>query len=219
MTAIYPFVGGTATSHKYNLKDPRDLDAAYRIAFNGGWTHNSNGITGDGTTGYAYTYVTIQQSGGVLPSGINHHSSYIRSRSTAGFTKYTGVAGSNGMRFGWGAYNTGGTWFIGGQNFVNTNVSSANGFLMLSCEMFGGFGQSNLIFNGNAINYGSFTNNFDSNGAFVLGAFWDNGISAGNYNNTNYAFASLGDTIRTLTDWSNLNTRVQAFQVALGRNV
>ena len=28
--AIYPFVGGTATTHKFNLKDPRDLDAAYR---------------------------------------------------------------------------------------------------------------------------------------------------------------------------------------------
>ena len=50
MAAIYPFVGGTATTHKYNLKDPRDLDAAYRIAFSGGWTHSeSNGITPNGT--------------------------------------------------------------------------------------------------------------------------------------------------------------------------
>lgn len=46
--AFYPFVGGTATTHKYNLKDPRDLDAAYRIVFAGGWTHNANGITGNG---------------------------------------------------------------------------------------------------------------------------------------------------------------------------
>jgi hypothetical protein len=30
MKALYPFVGGTATTHKFNLKDPRDLDAAYR---------------------------------------------------------------------------------------------------------------------------------------------------------------------------------------------
>ena len=29
MKAIYPFVGGSATSHKFNLKDPRDLDAAF----------------------------------------------------------------------------------------------------------------------------------------------------------------------------------------------
>jgi hypothetical protein len=28
MQAIYPFIGGTAYSHKFNLKDPRDTDAA-----------------------------------------------------------------------------------------------------------------------------------------------------------------------------------------------
>ena len=53
MKALYPFVGGTATSHKFNLKDPRDLDAAFRLQFNGGWTHNSNGVTPNGTNGYA----------------------------------------------------------------------------------------------------------------------------------------------------------------------
>ncbi len=31
MKALYPFVGGTATAHKFNLKDPRDLDAAFRL--------------------------------------------------------------------------------------------------------------------------------------------------------------------------------------------
>jgi len=32
MKAIYPFVGGTATTHKYNLKDP--VDAMQRLEFN-----------------------------------------------------------------------------------------------------------------------------------------------------------------------------------------
>jgi hypothetical protein len=30
ISTLYPMVGGNATSHKFNLKDPRDLDAAYR---------------------------------------------------------------------------------------------------------------------------------------------------------------------------------------------
>jgi hypothetical protein len=34
MLAIYPFIGGTALLHRWNLKDPRDLDAAYRLTFN-----------------------------------------------------------------------------------------------------------------------------------------------------------------------------------------
>lgn len=59
-TAIYPFVGGTATTHKYNLKDPRDLDAAFRIAFIGGMSHSSNGITGNGTSNWATTYMNAQ---------------------------------------------------------------------------------------------------------------------------------------------------------------
>ena len=57
MKAIYPFVGGTATTHKWNLKDPRDLDAAFRLTFSGGWTHSANGATPNGSTGYANTYL------------------------------------------------------------------------------------------------------------------------------------------------------------------
>jgi len=44
LDAFYPFVGGTATSVKYNLKDPQDTNAAYRMSFNGSWTIDSNGV-------------------------------------------------------------------------------------------------------------------------------------------------------------------------------
>jgi len=49
---LYPFVGGTATTHKFNLKDPRDLDVAFRAVFNGGVTHNSAGVTGNAINGW-----------------------------------------------------------------------------------------------------------------------------------------------------------------------
>ena len=55
MKAIYPFVGGSATTHKYNLKDPRDLNAAYRLLFSGTWTHTSTGAKPNGSS-YAETY-------------------------------------------------------------------------------------------------------------------------------------------------------------------
>lgn len=58
MKALYPFVGGSASSHKWNLKDPRDLDAAYRLVFNGGWTHSNTGALPNGTTAYADTKFT-----------------------------------------------------------------------------------------------------------------------------------------------------------------
>lgn len=53
--AFYPFVGGVASSHRYNLLDARALDAAFYIDFFGGWTHDSNGITGNGSSSYANT--------------------------------------------------------------------------------------------------------------------------------------------------------------------
>jgi hypothetical protein len=42
--AAYPFVGGTAASCKYNLVNPVDTNAAYRMTFNGSWTINSSGV-------------------------------------------------------------------------------------------------------------------------------------------------------------------------------
>lgn len=43
--ALWPFAGYTYYSHKFNLKDPRDLDAAFRLVDTGSVNHNLNGIT------------------------------------------------------------------------------------------------------------------------------------------------------------------------------
>ena len=48
MQALYPFVGGTATSNKWNLANPVDTDAAFRITWYGGWTFSANGVEGNG---------------------------------------------------------------------------------------------------------------------------------------------------------------------------
>ena len=55
-SAIYPFMGGSASSHKWNAKDVRDLDAAFRLTFPNGATHDANGITFNGTNQYALTF-------------------------------------------------------------------------------------------------------------------------------------------------------------------
>jgi hypothetical protein len=58
MVAIYPFVGGTAYSHKYNLKNPLDSDTADRLIFTGGWIHSSTGALPNGTNASTRTYST-----------------------------------------------------------------------------------------------------------------------------------------------------------------
>lgn len=81
MKAIYPFVGGTASSHKWNLKDPRDVDAAFRLTFAGGWTHSSTGATPNGTNGYADTYI---KPNNVVGLNSNHASFYSRTNASGG---------------------------------------------------------------------------------------------------------------------------------------
>lgn len=44
-SAIYPMVGGTSFSTKWNLKDPRDLDEAFRITWHGAPVVKSTGVT------------------------------------------------------------------------------------------------------------------------------------------------------------------------------
>ena len=72
--AIYPFVGGTASSHKFNLKDPQDTDAAFRLVFNGGWTHSVNGAQPNGVNGYADTFLTPSTALSLNSSHLSYYS-------------------------------------------------------------------------------------------------------------------------------------------------
>jgi hypothetical protein len=71
--AMYLPIWGSATANKWNLKDPRDLDVAFRLQFFGGVTHASDGVVGNGSNGYAETYYSPSTSGNL---GSGHLSFY-----------------------------------------------------------------------------------------------------------------------------------------------
>jgi hypothetical protein len=81
MTALYPFVGGNSNSHKWNLKDPRDLDAAFRLQFNGGLEHSDRGIKPNGINGWANTFLVPSS---VLTQNSTHLSYYSRTQDNNG---------------------------------------------------------------------------------------------------------------------------------------
>ena len=58
MSGIYPFIGSTPYANQFNLKDPRDLDAAFRLDFEGvGTIHSSNsGVNFAGSNDYAKVF-------------------------------------------------------------------------------------------------------------------------------------------------------------------
>lgn len=69
----YPVAGDTAHAHKFNLKDPRDLDAAFRITWvsAGSGTHDSNGYTLVGTTdSYGNTHFAPSVNQNVNSNGV-----------------------------------------------------------------------------------------------------------------------------------------------------
>ena len=80
MKALYPFVGGTANTHKFNFMDARDVDAAFRLQFNGGGTHSSTGYKPNGYNAYANTFFNGNTQ---LGSSSSHISTYLRTTQTS----------------------------------------------------------------------------------------------------------------------------------------
>jgi len=76
--AVYPMVGGTATTLKWNLKDPRNLDVAYRLTFNGTPVYANTGVLFPTTWDYADTHL----ADAVLSYNNNSISYYSRTQNT-----------------------------------------------------------------------------------------------------------------------------------------
>ena len=73
-SAIYPLVGGSEASAKWNLKDPRDLDAAYRLTFNGTPVYATTGVLFPTTSDYADTHLADSAIGGYSNASISYYS-------------------------------------------------------------------------------------------------------------------------------------------------
>ena len=193
MKALYPFVGGTASTHKWNLKDPRDLDAAFRMVFNGGWTHNSNGITGNGINTEGFTKlipnVNLTTTSGSLGFYL---------RNTIISNSYD--LATNGAFFGIALYIDTRYYMYGGLTSISGLPSPAF------------YGLSRV--GGTHKGYRNGTVNLTSTSAATLNS---NEILF-RTNLRNYAFGFIGDGL-TDTENTNLYTAVQAFQTTLGRQV
>jgi hypothetical protein len=211
MRAIYPFVGGTATSHKWNLKDPRDLDVAYRLVFNGGWTHSSTGALPNGTTGYADTKI-IPNS--VVSLSSAHFSKYNRTNDLSGI-KIDGVFDLNNSDAIFQKNYTGANGIIGTPSTSATYTpTDSRGLFTMSRT------SNNLIKvfrNSTQVATNTVTATVLPLINICIGARNER-IAPQYYNAYETAFASIGEGL-TDTEAANLYTAVNNYQVALSRNV
>jgi hypothetical protein len=208
--AIYPIVGGTATTHKFNLKDPRDLNAAFRLDFFGGMAHDSNGLITNFNS-YANTYLTPSS---VLD--INSSSFTIYSRTNGNEASVDLGANSGGsamvdiyLRFTNGnmlsrIYNTSSY-----QSQANANTIGCFTFNRINSTT------TKQLRNGSVINTSTNSSVAMPSIPLFIGALNNQGTSFAS-TTRGIAFVSIGEGL-TDTEAANEYSAIQAFQTALGR--
>jgi len=210
--AIYPIVGGTASQHKFNLKDPRDLDVAYRLTFATGWTHTANGMQSLVTFANTFLNMSTEISsvnswavgfysnvwvvGGVdLGADTGTNNFYLTTKSSL-FGATTGrFQTSTSLNY---SDLTGTGFFLGSRNSnINTKVYK-NGV---------------EVANSVTVNGGTFANL-----NVYLGALNRSGARSFS-TNVRYAFCFIANENFNATEAANFYTAVQAFNTTLSRNV
>lgn len=214
MKAVYPFVGGSATSHKFNLKDPRDLDAAFRLTFSGGWTHSANGALPNGTNAFADTYfnLSLNSTTSDISAGI-----YLRTNSiTTGISIGAIDSGFVGLQI--TPKFTDNNTYYGANDFIvdgsGTYVTNTQRLFIVNREA---ANSKRLYRDGVVLNTATPTISSTPNFKVYLGAR-NNAGSTDFYDSRELAFSFLGNTLST-TDVANITNLINSFQVALSRNV
>jgi hypothetical protein len=212
MQVIYPFVGGTASAHKFNLKDPRDLNAAFRLEFFGGWTHSSTGAKPNGTNGYANSFFRPVNNQNVNSNGMGMY-----------ITEYT-VAGADPVQM--GVFES-----ISLANLIQATLIRAgarlNGNTIFGI-ITGGAGSfdaqrtsstvTTVYKNGSLVATGNSGGSLATVGEIFLGTLSFAGTYAPGYNNSEFRFAYFSEGLNS-TQIANLRTRVQTYQTTLSRQL
>lgn len=197
---------------KYNLVNPVDSDAAFRLVFNGGWTHSANGATPNGTNGFADTKLVPSS---VLSLNSTHISCYTRTNTSVLaplLSSEDAITYNNGL-FIWPKYS-------GNLYSVRINDNSSDSATAVANT------QGLHLATRTASNVKKYRHNTTQIFANTTASTSLNTSSiyvGASRNNANYsthqtAFATIGDGL-TDTEAANLYTRVQAFQTALSRQV
>jgi len=212
--AIYPMVGGTATTTKYNLKDPQDTDGAFRLTYTGSWTYSSTGIQGDGSGTVADTHVVPSTD---LSQNDTHISFYSRTDSSTAQNVEMGISDGNKSYFIAPKYQGNNTNYRAvnssqtspGSSPTSTGLFQAN--RISSTEM-------KLFRNGTAINTDTQSSNGVSTRSIYVGGYNQGSGGAQYPTDRECAFASIGDGM-TDAEASTFYDIVQDFQTALSRQV
>jgi hypothetical protein len=208
MVAIYPMVGGTAETHKWNLKDPRNLNAAYRLVFTGGWTHSATGAKPNGVDASAETYL-LGNSLSQNSTALNYYSRTDANEGRVDMGYFSSSALYLAYRFNSTIYpSIHAAESSGGASPYTTSLGLITGSRVNATQT--------VFYQDGAIK-GTYARASVAPAAvtILLGAYKSGG-SPTLFSTKECAFASIGAGL-TDADVANLYTSVQAYQSALGR--
>ena len=210
--AMYPYVGGTASSHSINAL----LNKTYDITWIGGMTHGISGSTGNGTNAYGDTgfnpYVEIGSTAGI-PS---HASIYVGTETDGNYGDFGQRDGSNTLIM---AVSYGNSYY--GWHYTAGGGGSPLGeFVYVNNDAKGNYIQSRIAID-NAVAYknGVLQNtrlytetNSAPNGNLRV---FNDGL---NYSNRRLQFTTIGDGL-SAGEIVILDNIINTFQTSLGRNI
>jgi hypothetical protein len=201
-----------ASQFKFNLVNPIDSDAAFRLVFNGGWVHSSTGAKPNGVNGFANTFF----KGGNWTSKDNAHMSY-----------YSRTDFNGSVMIDMGVDDSPSNSNIRSRD-GNMTYMAFNGGMYVQAASTNSLGL--YIANRVALNtLSGWKNNtkfseisstsISGNTAFYTLSAYNNALlNPANYSVRECAFSSFGDGL-TDTQAANYYTAIQAFQTTLSRNV
>jgi len=200
MIGMYPFLGENSAGCKFNAVNPTDSNSAYRLTYNGGMTFNSSGETGNGTNGYADSYITSGYTTLIAYSLSTNSSGYDMGREEASndayiITKYSANADSYGI--------------VGGNIPVQVSDSPGADGLYIALKE-----STTLTFYRNGTSIGTNTNSSSLPAQSIL---IHAATTAGDYSNHTLGFAAVASGI-TSSQITTLSTIINTFMTSIGRN-
>jgi hypothetical protein len=214
MNAVYPMVGGTAFSHKFNLKNPLDTNAAFRILFTGGWVHSSSGALPNGLNTFANTNYNAITNGLQNSAHISYYS-----RTNSNLTEVEGGAANNSTQGVVLEIRTANVTYFRvnsgiGAGYISAADTDSRAFYLgnrTASNVINGWRNSTKIATGAVISTALF------NGNYYFGALNQSGTTLF-YSRKQCAFASIGTGL-TDSEAALFYNIIQTFQTILSRNV
>lgn len=212
--SIYPFVGGSASPHSYNLKS-----SSYQITWSGTFTHSSSGVKGNGTTGYGDTGLIpvntpLSQNSAAFACYINSADTtggaIMGSPRTAGdvdnFQFFTNLSGTS---YYFSAFGTTTGRIIGAHSGAVSGQFTASRNAADSIVLYR---------NGSSVLSGSGLSEGPPPATYTVLLFARNNLgTASDFSDCRMAFAGIA-TGFSAAQAATIDTAIQTFQTALGRS-